>query len=393
MFFCCGSSSDAYTVPLINIDPKESISIQPNRDDNEEEPLIRPTSKGLANARDSIFVHSKRVRRFSISSETFTFSEKDLEEINQTDINSNDSKQSLEIDEEKIKRALNKTGFLSGLEEVQLRTLLSRMKKVEIEADTDIIREGDLGDNFYVIESGVYEAWKTKCNLFRERSRAQSTYSINYENLDQMQQELECDPKDTDSKDSDHSADHLKVKTYSNEGAFGELTLMYNSPRAATIRSKTKGVLWSIDRNTFRKTIVLSRIQQLEKFRECLGSIDLFNDLGEEQRNRISESMKLYTFYDDEYVLKHGENGNTFHIILHGEVEDLNAENKVIRTLGKGEYFGERALIKMEPRSFSVRCVKMAEIAAMHRKDFKRLVCDNDNVMKKLEQKIESYSR
>lgn len=52
-----------------------------------------------------------------------------------------------------------------------------------------IIQEGEDGDNFYVIEAGVYQA----------------------------------------------SKDGIVIAKYDHQGSFGELALMYNCPRAATI--------------------------------------------------------------------------------------------------------------------------------------------------------------
>ncbi len=55
-------------------------------------------------------------------------------------------------------------------------------------------REGDAGDNLYVIQSGVYEAIKGQ------------------------------------------GAGERVLFRYEDKGAFGELALMYNCPRAATVR-------------------------------------------------------------------------------------------------------------------------------------------------------------
>ena len=44
-----------------------------------------------------------------------------------------------------------------------------------------------------------------------------------------------------------------KVASYDNVGAFGELALMYNAPRAATVMSVDGGTLWALDRQVSEK--------------------------------------------------------------------------------------------------------------------------------------------
>lgn len=41
------------------------------------------------------------------------------------------------------------------------------------------------------------------------------------------------------------------IATYDNIGSFGELALMYNTPRATTIIARTVGALWCLVRETF----------------------------------------------------------------------------------------------------------------------------------------------
>ena len=45
------------------------------------------------------------------------------------------------------------------------------------------------------------------------------------------------------------------LKTYEPGEAFGELALLYNAPRAATIKAKNNCTLWVLDRNTFNHIV------------------------------------------------------------------------------------------------------------------------------------------
>lgn len=46
------------------------------------------------------------------------------------------------------------------------------------------------------------------------------------------------------------------IATYDNIGSFGELALMYNTPRATTIIARTVGALWSLVRDTFISFVI-----------------------------------------------------------------------------------------------------------------------------------------
>jgi len=48
------------------------------------------------------------------------------------------------------------------------------------------------------------------------------------------------------------------LKVYTEGEAFGELALLYNAPRAATIKAKNDCVFWSLDRNTFNEIVKTS---------------------------------------------------------------------------------------------------------------------------------------
>ncbi len=87
------------------------------------------------------------------------------------------------------------------------------MEERTTNADETVIQEGENGDALFIVESGEYDCYKV----------------INGENK--------------------------YLKTYKHGDAFGELALMYNAPRAATIKVKTPGTLYSLDRITFSQVV------------------------------------------------------------------------------------------------------------------------------------------
>ena len=95
----------------------------------------------------------------------------------------------------------------------------------EYAADDVIIQQGDDGDNFYIIDKGT----------------------------------VDCFKKD----DAAEGAENKLMLTYEQKGAFGELAIMYNAPRAATCIAKTACRLYALERKAFGKPISnLYAIQQ-----------------------------------------------------------------------------------------------------------------------------------
>ena len=94
---------------------------------------------------------------------------------------------------------------------------------------------------------------------------------------------------------------------------------------------------------------------------EILGSVELFEGITPAELQAISLICKEITFKSGEVITRQGETGDDLYIVLDGYVEVLHSGTspelspRTIVHLGKGQIFGEMALVDHGPRSATVR--------------------------------------
>lgn len=65
------------------------------------------------------------------------------------------------------------------------------------------------------------------------------------------------------------------IKTYVPGMAFGELALLYNAPRAATIKAKTDSHLYALDRQTFNHIVKDASQRKRDKYETFLSTVPI----------------------------------------------------------------------------------------------------------------------
>ena len=68
------------------------------------------------------------------------------------------------------------------------------------------------------------------------------------------------------------------VTTIGEGGSFGELALIYGTPRAATVRAKTDVKLWGIDRDSYRRILMGSTIRKRKLYEEFLSRVSILGN-------------------------------------------------------------------------------------------------------------------
>lgn len=69
------------------------------------------------------------------------------------------------------------------------------------------------------------------------------------------------------------------IHTYDNSGAFGELALLYNMPRAATVKAISPGTLWAMDRQTFRRILLKSAYKKRKMYEDLINKVPMLKSL------------------------------------------------------------------------------------------------------------------
>lgn len=122
--------------------------------------------------------------------------------------------------------------------------------------------------------------------------------------------------------------DGNRVGTYNGTGSFGELGLMYNTPRAATIVCIEDGILWTVDRVTFRRIVLRQAFQKRQLYENFLNSVPLLKNLSAYERSVLADVLTSRVYVNDEWIIKQGQPGTEMFFIEEGSVR-ITAKVKV----------------------------------------------------------------
>ena len=228
---------------------------------------------------------------------------------------------------------LGRVRFLAGLPSAALLAIASHLEERHVDADTTVITVGEPGDRFYLVRSGRLQA-------------------IGEDGI-------------------------VRGTIVPGEG-FGELALLDHRPRGATIRTLEPSVLWSLDRGHFQRWVqdryeIAARIRASAGERAELAALPFFRGLEPQELDRIAPRLVTKRVPAGAAVFSEGDAGDGYYIVRQGEAE-VATGGVVLRRLGRGDGFGELALLFGRPRSATVTAVTDLVLATLARNDFARLV-------------------
>ncbi|XP_062246793.1 cAMP-dependent protein kinase type II-beta regulatory subunit [Platichthys flesus] len=317
----------------MQIDSENGEEEEEDDDDDDDEEFIAP-------------VINRFIRRASVCAEAFNPDDDDDEDKEPWVTHPKTDEQ-----RQRLQEACRDILLFKNLDQEQMSQVLDAMfEKFSTEGE-HIIDQHDDGDNFYVIESG-------KFNIF-----------VKVDGIDKL------------------------VGCYDNRGSFGELALMYNTPRAATIVAVSPGALWCLDRLTFRRIIVKNNAKKRKLYEAFIETLPLLTSLELSERMKVVDVLSTKVFNDSQQIIAQGDLAVSFYIVESGQVritmkrsrtkKDQEEEEVDIATCSRGQYFGELALVTNKPRAASAYAVGTVKCLVMDVKAFERLLGPCMDIMKR----------
>lgn len=258
----------------------------------------------------------------------------------------------------RLRASVSSNFLFSHLDDDSANLVLGALVEKPIPAkDIKVITQGDAGDYFYVVERGTFDIYVNSAG------------------------HVEPGPQGMGHK----------VNTISEGGSFGELALMYNAPRAATVVStEANSTLWALDRVTFRRILMDSAFQRRRMYESFLEEVPLLSELTLYERSKIADALDTQKFPAGATIIKEGDSGEAFFILESGEAEvfksDIENGTKPVKRYTKGDYFGELALLDDKPRAASVVAAKdggEVKVAYLGKQGFQRLLGPVEGIMRR----------
>ena len=204
-----------------------------------------------------------------------------------------------------INNCLIKHFFMKDLDKQARNEIIQEMSLSSLHENIYIYKQGGIGNYFYILKKGKIEIIPQNINKRREISIGES---------------------------------------------FGELALLHEAKRLESARSITECYLWIMERKNFRKIVEHITKKNFEENKKFIESIPILANIENTQKTLLCSSLYKESFDEGKYIVREGDPAQCIYIVKEGEVNCI-LKGKIVRTLRKGDNFGERSVLIDSSRS------------------------------------------
>jgi putative peptide zinc metalloprotease protein len=227
----------------------------------------------------------------------------------------------MEAGKDRQRNMLKRVPLFVTVSNEELDNIANHLKEERVPAGEAFIREGEEGDKFYIIERGKVSVWQT------------------------------------DEDGIEQLVDELGPGQYC-----GEVALVSNAPRNATVRADTPLTLLSLDHREFNQCVrqyvnLADQVDKKVQYSWLLRGMPIFDELTSQDLDQLAAWLESETLPEGKILFHEGDPGDKFYIVESGElvISRMVADQRVeISRRGPGDYLGEIALLQDRPRTATI---------------------------------------
>lgn len=245
--------------------------------------------------------------------------------------------------------------LFAGCSDEDIAALVAALRLERVVAGQQIIRQGEQGDQVYLVRSGEIEVWQQN-DGGRERLVAEL-----------------------------HRGDYC-----------GEYALLRGEPYDATCRASIDSELLVMSRSDFNRLVrgriaMRGRVERSAETVALLARTPVFAELSHMELTRLATRFRKGRIAPGKVVIRQGQRGRAFFVVVEGSLtvvgERGTPQERVLAELGVGEYAGEVSLLLDQPAIATVMGGQEGAILlGLRRDDFEAFVRTHTMAFQRLEQ-------
>ena len=187
----------------------------------------------------------------------------------------------------RISDAIKTSQMFRNITDEQRELIYGVMEPISVKKGDWVIKQGGVGDRFYIIDEGTFEV-----RILNEGEKDDG---------------------------SGGNIVHLYEGSVSKHlhPIFGELALMYSAPRSASVIARTDGTLFGLHRSAFRQVLAQSQGTRKELMK-TISKIPLFQDLDDDEVSKLAVSFEEIAFERGQHIVEQGHIGDSMFVITSG---------------------------------------------------------------------------
>lgn len=229
--------------------------------------------------------------------------------------------------------------------------LLVQMEMKELSPGDYVIKEGDIGDSFFVLATGKV----------RVSRKAEGGSEV--------------------------------ILAYLTDGAFfGEMALLQGGPRTASVIVEEDSQLFEIKKELLDQVVarypsvaaILKNFYKQRLLSTAMATHPLFRPFSNAERRQLMEMFKSRAFEAGSVLLEEGKKGTGLYLALYGSLEvskDQGGNKLVLAELGPGDLFGEMSLLTGKPTVATVRALTECYVLRLSKKKFDEVIMTHPQVL------------